>query len=612
MSEPFLSVTLAELQARGIVLTAEDAVAVVTLVGDSLHWSAAPPTPDNIVLRSDGRVEARHPRENTLVTAADYAALLHQLLPEPGGARSRPVHGGVRILVARALGQTDLPPIVWPQQFAKTLARFAPSNTSELIVGLLVRWADVAAQHRPAPARTERRHSGPGVTHLRLALREADLERYALRQRLSEATRSAADTGSCSGMDPEERVRRVAEIRLVVSDTGHEIRRDAIASHAGALQAATESASVDDAGQSSFVPIPRTSAVTRVGTLAVIVLLLGLAIAIWRLPGSQRQSGTAAISVPARRPTTSVAPRSGSRGSASEKAISQGTSLPIRPHKDTAGDEAALSEVATPLRAAAPSYSPAFGTTAHELLFHADDRDGSRLLRATTNQLGAVEGVQTLVHDAGRAYHVRLSPDGSRLAYDSDRDGQRGVYVGPRDGTLARRVSGPGYAAIPTWSPDGQQLAFIRAEQAHPRVWNLWLLNLRSGRHRRLTRYAYGQTWTGSWFPDGTRVAYTHERSLHVMNVASGVQRTFGSPVPGRLVRTAAVAPDGRHVLFQVRRDGAWLLDLITGRTTRVLDDPSAEEFTWSPDGQHVAYHSHRSGRWEVWTMPSPIPRQVR
>jgi Tol biopolymer transport system component len=34
-----------------------------------------------------------------------------------------------------------------------------------------------------------------------------------------------------------------------------------------------------------------------------------------------------------------------------------------------------------------------------------------------------------------------------------------------------------------------------------------------------------------------------------------------------------------------------------------VLDDPSAEEFTWSPDGRQVAYHSRRSGNWGVWVM---------
>jgi dipeptidyl aminopeptidase/acylaminoacyl peptidase len=70
-------------------------------------------------------------------------------------------------------------------------------------------------------------------------------------------------------------------------------------------------------------------------------------------------------------------------------------------------------------------------------------------------------------------------------------------------------------------------------------------------------------------------------------------------------VRTPVVSPDGRRIVFQVARDGAWMLELPGGAARKVLEDPTAEEYTWSPDGHRLAYHSRRSGNWGVWVMAS-------
>jgi Tol biopolymer transport system component len=226
-------------------------------------------------------------------------------------------------------------------------------------------------------------------------------------------------------------------------------------------------------------------------------------------------------------------------------------------------------------------------------------------MRASVGDSGEVElgGIETLLDDGAANYHVTMSPDGSRIAYDSDRDGVRGVYVAHADGSEPHRISGEGYGAVPSWSPDGEHVAFVRAEPGRSRVWNIWIANLASGTLRRVTNHALGQPWGASWFPDGQRLAYSLEDRLMVADLNTGLGRGYKSPREGRLVRTPAVSPDGRRIVFQVQHDGVWLLDVEQARMRRVLADETAEEFVWSPDGAAIAYHARKGGSYGLWKL---------
>ena len=224
-------------------------------------------------------------------------------------------------------------------------------------------------------------------------------------------------------------------------------------------------------------------------------------------------------------------------------------------------------------------------------------------MRPDAKDDGRVLRVVNVRDDRGSSFHPRPSPDGRLIAFDSDREGERGVYVANADGGAVRRISGDGFAAIPSWSPDGGRIAFVRAEPGRPRVWNLWMADVATGVSTRITDNSVGQPWGAAWFPDGNRIAFSHQERLIVQPLGGGEVETFNSPVRGRLVRTPAISPDGTKMMFQVDRDGAWMLDLADNSMRRILDDPTAEEFTWSPDGRRVAYYSRRSGEWGMWMM---------
>lgn len=251
-----------------------------------------------------------------------------------------------------------------------------------------------------------------------------------------------------------------------------------------------------------------------------------------------------------------------------------------------------------------PAFSPAFASNGSAMFFQTGDRRDPRSAIAMAS--GSLDGdlrIVKIVDDGSRNYHAQPSPDGRAIAFDSDRDGERGVYVADRTGAGAHRVSGPGYAAVPTWSPDGTRIAYIRAEPDRPSVWNLWIQPATGGRARRVTEYPSGQTWSASWFPDNRRICYTHETTLTILDLVTGESRQFDSPVTGSLMRTPAVSPDGSRVVFQVFHRGAWILTVDDGAMTPVLEDPTAEEFAWAPDGRRIAFHSKRNGRWGIYLL---------
>jgi TolB protein len=246
------------------------------------------------------------------------------------------------------------------------------------------------------------------------------------------------------------------------------------------------------------------------------------------------------------------------------------------------------------------TFSPSFSADGAALFFHRGRDRGQLLETALGDSTGAST---TILDDSAHNFHARPSPDGRAIAFDSDRDGMRAVYVMERGGGNVRKMSGDGFAAVPSWSPDAHWLAFVRGEPARPQVWNLWLRNLESGELKRVSTFRSGQVWSASWFPDSGTICYSHDDQLIVTDVATGRSRTFTSPVPGRVTRTPAVSPDGSRIVFQVLGDGVWMLDPASGAMRRILADGTAEEFAWDPHGQRLAYHSHRDGRWRIWMM---------
>jgi hypothetical protein len=573
------AISLEELRADGISVSPQEAVAIVqSLIVGELNAAAneppfGPPTLESVTIASDGSVCSR----GCATTPAVYelGILLHALLD--GVSR---VPGGVRYAVGRALLEVEAPPFDSLDEFSRALERFEQGERSAVVRALFTRAQAARSVVAAAPpplarlsgspwqtaassVRVERRRAGASTTDLRRQLRDADrqlFERHA-------ASAPASEASGSLGRWPRAPIAAglAAGLALVAFGEYLHQRNTSHPQVAAATSIAPRAASKSTGG-----PPPSTG-----GPPAVADAPAGVA-------GAARSATEVA-----------VAPRRAVPASHRNVPAGLPDHLSVQPPDQAAIVESVDSEKR-------PVFSPAFASNGTAMFFHTGKSGDPR---SALVSLDHDLRVMTIVDDGSRNYHVQPSPDGRSIAFDSDRDGERGVYVANRDGSNVHRVSGSGYAAVPSWSPDASQLAFIRAEPDNSKVWNLWLLTLGNGDVRRLTSFKYGQTWSASWFPDGRRICYTHEDRLIVQDLDDGATKEYPSPLKEHLVRTPAVSPDGTKIVFQVFRSGAWLLDLKDGSVRCVLTDPTAEEFAWAPDGRRIAFHSRRDGQWGIWMM---------
>jgi TolB protein len=147
-----------------------------------------------------------------------------------------------------------------------------------------------------------------------------------------------------------------------------------------------------------------------------------------------------------------------------------------------------------------------------------------------------------------------VSPDGTRIAFSSPRDGNSELYVMDLDGSnLFRLTNHPAADITPTWNPQGTQIAFTSDRRGSPQI---YLIGADGTNLVALTREDYADRAT--WSPLGTEIAYTARTGLgndiKIIDMATREVRqlTFSEGTN----ESPAFAPNGRHLAFISTRMG--------------------------------------------------------
>jgi TolB protein len=210
------------------------------------------------------------------------------------------------------------------------------------------------------------------------------------------------------------------------------------------------------------------------------------------------------------------------------------------------------------------------------------------------------------------------------------------IYVMNPDGSgLTQLTNHPGRDEFPAWSPDGRKIAFY-SNRDEPDPDNCWRgggtcnvgIYVMNADGSNVTFLIHGSEPT--WSPDGQRIAFTRDGNIHIMN-ADGTNMTpltdfrWNPPRPFS-ARWPAWSPDGGRIVFVAQHPGSeggneiYVINTDGSGLTR-LTNSLGDDWgpTWSPDGQKIAFFSFRDAygttdpsNSEIYVMNSDGSSQTR
>ncbi len=224
-----------------------------------------------------------------------------------------------------------------------------------------------------------------------------------------------------------------------------------------------------------------------------------------------------------------------------------------------------------------------------------------------------------LTTDPGYEGEPTFSPDGQTIAYVADRDGNFEIYLQQISGGPALNLTGnPATDIQPAISPDGREIAFVSDRSGSSEIMHaapglpviggdIWIMPALGGPARRIVEKGNYPSWT----PDGSRLLYVHgayrNTRIAVVPAAGGESRDLP-------IEEAFVA---RYFFPSLSEDGRWLLyqngnqiEIVPAGGGKAKVVARGGSPAWGPGSTSVLYTNLAPGKGRtLWRAPFSLAR---
>lgn len=209
----------------------------------------------------------------------------------------------------------------------------------------------------------------------------------------------------------------------------------------------------------------------------------------------------------------------------------------------------------------------------------------------------------------------KLEEPTGKIAFTTNRDGNKEIYLMKADGTDLQNVSQhPAMEYGASWSPDSKYLATYSNRNFNPEI---YLLNLETDTSIRLTNDGSDDVLPAI-SPDGKRIAFMSDRnqksrSLFLMKIDGSEVRALTDNEAYE--ESPSWSPDGTSLLFtrQIRQETdtthaangeIFTLDLSTKIATRVSHKDGYDSgAVYDPKGEKIAFYGPGEQSFDIFTM---------